>query len=350
MNKIIWMADEIIARTSPKNWRQAIDCCTHFFRLIGNPNFSHEVVSPTSCIGPLTQQLATEKFSTIIDLTDNGWLSASLQDMFPSTAIINQLHISRVRNVSDPNLKTSGHLINISPEEVKKIKALNDFCRPLILDDVSFSGHSSELTMKIFGLDPTNTTHGFLILNVGNLGETPGAKTRLEAIGSSIMSGHTIDTSQNEDGWHIKDFVHHPTIEPSLGLIATIHEIIEKDGSNSDIMFRLLQTQTLQNLLFPFAMSFDILESLSKEGKFIPAVKLEDLRLGLHSPNPTLLTSPYFLKHINTEIFRANLPAISELIKEIRSLSNQPEGQIESIEGLRQKVQESLGSIKLEKR
>ena len=138
MNRIVWMSDELIATTKPNDWTQVVAKCKELFSLIGNNEFSHDVVSPQECIGPLVQRLQNEHFSTIVDLTDNGWLSSSLHELFPATPVIKELHISRVRDVSNPELPTSGHIVNLNPWQINDIKSVFDFSKPLIVDDVSF--------------------------------------------------------------------------------------------------------------------------------------------------------------------------------------------------------------------
>lgn len=342
MNRIVWMADEIIARTRPQNWNFVVEKCNKLFSIIGSPNFIHEVISPQTCIGPLAQQLIGTKFSTIVDLTDNGWLSDGLCGIFPSTPMVKELHISRVRDVSNPHLPTSGHVINVGSREIEQIRRRSDLSHPLILDDVSFSGKSSEMTMRLLELDPKAATHGFLILNVGDLGQMPGAKKRLENLGSRVFTGHTLNTSENEDGWHIKDFSHHGALERTLGLVVVLHEIIQQDGSDSEILKRLFKTKALQETIFPFTVPSESLTRLREEGRFIPTGQLESLQDGVHTTNPNLLASPYFLDHISISGFRQNLNTVSELLHEIQLLSKSQEGQKESVAELRHIAGENI--------
>ena len=338
------MSDELIATTMPRDWSRVVIKCKELFSLIGNREFTHDVVSPQDCISPLAQRLQNKHFSTIIDLTDNGWLSASLHDLFPTTPVIKELHISRVREVSNPELPTSGHIVNLNPLQIGVIKREFDLNKPLIVDDVSFSGSSSELAMNLFGLDPKETANAFLITNIGELGPNQGAKTKLESLGSKVFTGQVLNTSENEDGWHIKDFVQHPTLERSLGLIVTIHEIIQKDGKDSELLKRLFQTEALREILFPFALSFEKIESLQKECRFrlSKGRSMESLAEGMHTTNPTLLTSPYFLGHVSSESFRANLDKVSEIIHEIQFLTKDREVQAESTAELRREIEKGL--------
>jgi hypothetical protein len=338
------MSDELIATTKPADWQRVVAKCKELFSLIGKDQFTHDVVSPQECIAPLAQKLQNEHFSTIIDLTDNGWLSASLHDLFPATPVMKELHISRVRDVSSPELPTSGHIINLNPEHLKLVRNKYDLQKPLIVDDVSFSGSSSELAMRLFGLNPESTANAFLITNVGELGPSPGAKTKLESLGSRVFTGQTLNTSENEDGWHIKDFVDHPALERSLGLIVTIHEVIRKDGKNSEILKHLFQTEALKRILFPFALPFEKIVQFQKEGRFmLPKNKtLESLSEGMHTTNPTLLTSPSFLAHVDSEKFGKNLNKVSEMLQCIQFLSHDRGFLIETTAELRREARKGL--------
>jgi len=344
MNKIFWMLDELIATTKPGDWKKVEEKSEELFSIIGNSEFNHVVVAPEKCIVPLAQQIQNEHFSTIIDLTENGWLSSSLHDIFPMTPVIKDLHISRVRDVSNPSLPTSGHIINLTPKEIDEIKKSSNLDKPLILDDVSFSGSSSELTMKLLNLNPKETSNAFLITNIGDLGANLGAKSRLDSLESKIFTGITINTSNGEDGWHVKDFVLHPTLERSLGLVVTIHEIIQKDGLDSLALNRLFKTDAIKEILFPFALPFEKIKELNDKGKFVvpKETNISNLKEGMHTTNPTLLTSPYFLKHISSELFRKNLTQVSETIHEIQFLTKDKENQTHSIEGFRKEIENNL--------
>lgn len=348
MNRIVWMSDELLATTNPKDWGTLMDQSKKLFDLVGNPDFEHEVVSPQTCIKPLANTLKKERFSVAIDLT-GGWLSASLIDIL-KVPVINQLHLSRVREVSNPALPTSGHVLNCDRGILQQLKEGFDFSKPLILDDVSFSGSSTVLVMKLLGLNPKETTNGFLLTNIGDLGPQPGAKSKIESFNSKLFTGQTLNTSENEDGWHIKDFVQHPFLERSLGLVVTIHEIIQKDGGDSEILRRLFKTQALRDVLFPFALNFQQLNKLFMEGKFIPTKSMDSLREGMHTTNPTLLTSPYFLRHVSAEKFKDNLSEVSLIIRSIQKVSENNEAQSEAIRGLQSEVKNELGGSSPERK
>jgi hypothetical protein len=349
MNTIFWMTDELFAKSRATDWKTVADASEALISLIGNERFTHTIISPDTCIGPLGQSLAGKRFSAVIDLTDNGWLSQGLGSAIArETPVITDLHISRVREISDPRLPTSGHLVRTPREDIARIREQADLSNTLILDDVSFSGHSSELVMRLLGLTPRDTSHGFLITNVGNLGpDTNGAWNRLTKEGSTIHTGTVINTSEGDDGWHIKDFVRHDHLDRALGLIPIIHELLNDTHGNGDTLRRLFSMDCTRSLLFPHAVSGSVL-SEADEAQFIRSPQFSGE--GMHTTNPNLLTSPAFLEHISTSSFARHIDEISGLLHGLQELTNLPEGNRDAIEGMRRIVESSLHQSSPERR
>lgn len=349
MNTIFWMTDELFAKSRARDWQAVTEASKELISLIGNERFTHTIISPDTCIGPLGRSLAGHRFSAVIDLTDNGWLSQGLGNAIGrGTPIVTELHISRVREISDPTLPTSGHIIRTPIDNVVSLRQTIDFSQPLILDDVSFSGKSSELVMRILGLDPRQTSHGFLITNVGDLGpNTNGAWSRLSNEGSTIHTGAVINTSVGDDGWHIKDFVRHERLDRALGLIPIIHELFKDSHGNRETLRTLFSMECTRSLLFPHAVSGDALARVD-EAQFIRAQQFRGE--GMHTTNPNLLTSPAFLEHISTDSFLQHIDTVSELLHGIQELTNLPEGNREAIEGMRRIVESELHQSSPERR
>lgn len=341
MNKILWMADEVIAETHPKDWESMSQLSQELFNTIGNPTLNHEIVMPQTCIGELANQLFPHKFSVVIDLT-GGWIGESLHPIMTSTPIVKNFHMSRVRDVSDPSLGTTGHFLSLSPTEISRLKSELDFSRPLILDDVSFSGLSSRVTMEQFNLNPKQTTHGFLILNEGELGPRLGAKTSLEQLGSRTMGGRLMNTSKGDDGWHIKDFIEHKNLNKVLGASLLIQELFEKEGINSPTAKKLFGNEALQKICFPQAKTIEDLRKFAINNQFIFNPEHRAEKGSIHTTNPTLLISPTVLEHISSKKLRENFDHVSELMLMMRHLSFDQEASLESIRGLRETVSSSV--------
>lgn len=341
MNTILWMADEIIAQTHPNDWEGVSRLSNELFKSIGNQNLNHEIVMPQACIGKLAQQLFPHKFSVVIDLT-GGWLGESLKPSFPSTPIINDFHLSRVRDVSDPSLGTTGHFLSLSPSEISELKTEHDFSRPLIVDDVSFSGLSSKVTIEQFKLDPTTTLNGFLILNVGELGPNPGARTTLDQMGSHAIAGRLMNTSEGDDGWHIKDFIEHPNLSKILGTALLVQELFEQEGHESKFVKRLFSNEALRKICFPNAKCLEDLKKLVETNQFIFNPKHESKEGSIHTANPTLLISPAVLEHVSSKQFRDNFDHVSETMLAMQHLSFDQESSSEAIRGLRETVSRNI--------
>ncbi len=341
MNTILWMADEIIAQTHPKDWEAMSQLSHELFSTIGNPNLKHEIVMPQACIGELAQQLLPHKFSVAIDLT-GGWLGESLRPVMSATPIINDFHLSRVRDVSDPSLGTTGHLLSLSPNQISHLKKEFDFSRPLILDDVSFSGLSSKVTIEQFGLDPKKTVNGFLILNEGELGPNPGARTSLEHMGSRAIGGRLMNTSLGDDGWHIKDFIEQPNLAKILGTALLVQELFEIDGKESEFAKRLFTNEALRKVCFPKARNLNDLKKLSETDQFIFNQAHKAREGSIHTTNPTLLISPAVLEHISSKKFRDNFDHVSETMLAMQHLSFDQEASLEAIRGLRETVNHNI--------
>jgi|GEM_PF-1846021 len=349
MSRILWMADELIAQTHPNNWRRVLDASKELFSIIGNKELKHEVVVPQDCIGELASQLINRKFTTIIDLT-GGWLSESLRGIFPSTPLITDFHLSRVRDVSDPELHTTGHIMSLNRTQIQNHTRQLDLSHALILDDVSFSGLSSDVTMRLFALSPEHITHGFLIVNDGDLGTMSGARKRLESTGSKVIAGFTMNTSEGDDGWHIKDFIAHPQLERMLGASILVQELFEQDGKNSQVAQRLFENEAMRQIFFPHAVNTHELHRLENEGLFMSNNNHIPKEHSIHTTNPTLLISPYVLEHISSKQFRNNFDKVADLMQEMHFLSCDHEASVESSIGLREITKRHIeGNINLGK-
>ena len=348
MNTIFWMTDELFARARSNDWQAVEEKSAELIGLIGREDFDHTIISPDSCIGPLARSLAGRSFSAVIDLTDNGWLSRGLGiALHRDIPVLTNVHISRVREISDPGLPTSGHIIKTPKEDIIRITETIDLSKPLVLDDVSFSGKSSELVMQLLGLDPRETAHGFLITNTGNLGpHVKGAWSRLTDSGAQVHTGAVINTSEGDDGWHIKDFVRQDRLDRALGLVPVIHELFRSSHNNGALLKQLFALESTRALLFPHAVSGDELSGVD-DSRFIRSESFR--REGMHTTNPNLLTSPAFLEHISTQSFAMHIDEVSELLHSIHRLTNLPEGNLNAVEGMNRIVERELHQTLVER-
>jgi len=334
-NRIVWMMDETIANARPSNWQRVRQLEGALVSAIGNPSFRHEIVDPIPCLQETARQLKGRDFSCIIDLT--GWLTPAMQELFPNTPIENKFSLSRVRVVSSPKLETTGYRISMSPEEINLVKKRLNLVRPLVVDDVSFSGWTSRKTMDIWGLDPEQTTHAFLIANTGNLGPEAGAVPMLQSLGSDVVFGHKITTPQ-DDGWHLKDLHQNTNLDQAFVLALLFQEAVKRDGMESALVQRFFTHETVIKTVFPDHLTSSQIRDLVQEGKFI-------LRNGnvidgdeIHARNPFLWASPYFQKHVDIGQIVSKKDYIASLLGELKTLTTDPEGRMEASLELRRKI------------
>lgn len=334
--RIVWMMDETIAQTHPSDWKRVTDLEIELVKAIGNPEFNHQVVSPLECLPNMACRLRKGNFSCIFDLA--GWLTPSLREMFPNTRIVDEFSMSRVRMVSSPTLETTGYVVSMTPEEIAVNSRSLDLSRPLIVDDVSFSGWTSRKTMEMWGLNPESTSHAFLIANTGNFGEgKPGAVKMLEGLGGRVVFGHELRTPI-EDGWHLKDLHRNRNLEQAFVLSLLFQEMVAKNGIESDLAQSFFTHETVIRTIFPDHLSSNQIKDLEKEGKFI-VLNGHCIEGGaIHARNPFLWASPYFQQHIATEALLSRKDLILETLGELRLLTSDPEAVLEASSELRREV------------
>lgn len=355
-NRIVWMLDESIAHSKPSDWEKIVALEGALVDLIGNPEFKHELPNPIEGLTTITRELKGEEFTAVIDLT--GWLSPSLRDLFPDIPVVNRFSLSRVRVTSSPNLETSGYTTTMSRDEIEKAKKGLNLEKPLIIDDTTFTGWTSGTTMELWGIEPKNATHAFLIANTGKLGKKqketdpeppPGAVELLQSMGSKVIFGHGLSTP-HEDGWHLKDLHQHPKLAEAFNLGLQVLQLIEDEGPDSEIVKDTLRREDVIGVLFPERLTSGEINRMEAEGKFIPSGRVDLHANGIiHTKNPLLWASRYFREHINLQQVIDNQTEIAGVLVALHGLTEDPEALRESSYELRRIVNNELfGQIESE--
>lgn len=199
--------------------------------------------------------------------------------------------LSRVREVTRPTLPTTGHIISHGETALReRLADIDELNHVLILDDTSFSGATSllveDLLRKATPERAIDFTHGFLLLNNGKLGTTPGAKERLSAIGSKAVGGMAMHTP-SQDGWHFFDIAKQPSIEEHLPAMLELAKLAARDNFIAEATDFLADENRLK-AAFPNALSSDELRDKQKLGHFIATKAIDGT---FHSSNPQLLPS-----------------------------------------------------------
>jgi hypothetical protein len=141
-----------------------------------------------------------------------------------------------------------------------------------------------DLVRNAFPDRTVNFTHGFLILNTGNLGPHLGAKQRLEANGSSTVGGMEMRTPR-DDGWHFFDMVKQNNLSEHLTAAMDLTRIhAQPDGE--DLAKEFMADQANLRLIFPNMLTHDVLIAKQKLGHFVTSRVLNG---DLHVRNPQLL-------------------------------------------------------------
>lgn len=232
----------------------------------------------------------------MVDLT-RGKLSKRLQ-CISGTPVWNNFSMGRIREATDINLPTSGHLISHNTEEIKDVLENQDLSTILVLDDTSFSGSTSllfeDLLKRSFPERSMSFTHGFLILNTGSLGPNPGAEQRLTNNNDTVAKGRTMRTPQ-DDGWHFFDIANQENITDHLLVVTEIINLIGKSNFNQ-LATSILTDETNLHLLFPHLLSTQDLEEKRLSGHFLGSKKLVGT---FHVRNPQLLPNIIGQNHIS---------------------------------------------------
>ena len=344
--KIHWMLDESLAHSKPSEWGRVISLEKKLVDLIASPKFEHVLPNPVDGLTKIFHDLKDQKFTTVMDLT--GWLFPSLKDLFPNTATFEGFSLSRVRVISSPNLETSGYTVSMSPTEISNTKLGLNMEKTLIVDDTTFTGWTSLKTMELWRLDPKNTTHAFLIANTGMLNPEHGVKgavKELQSHGSNVILGHELTTPQ-DDGWHLKDLHQHKNLVKAFELGLDILQLIDTEGHESENLKGMLKNEIVLNTIFPNRLSTNEINQMISEGKFIPSGKV-DLKIDglIHTKNPLLWASRYFMEHIDLQKVIDNKTEISQILGELHTLTEDPEAKSEAAIELRNIVRRETLSL-----
>lgn len=333
--RIFWLLDEVIAETNPVHWEQVRTVSQEIIAKIGSPDIEHHIVDPIESFNRIAKQLDGSTFTCVLDLA--GWLTPSLRTLLPNTEVVDSFSLSRVRVVSSPKLETTGYVMDMSQREINERRSEIDLTRPLIIDDTSFSGWTSRKTMDLWGIDPKNTTHAFLMANTGMLGDNKGAVDSLRDLGGKVIFDLDIK-SPEDDSWHIKDLYQSNQLTAAIDLSIGFKQILDKYGLDSEVAKQFLNNEEVASVLFPERLTSEQIQTLINEKRFIFSNNAV-LRDGeIHSRNPFLWVSPYFQAHVDMDKLGANRKEIIYDLQRLSNFANHSEGKREASFGLRQEL------------
>jgi hypothetical protein len=310
------MVDETLAESNPQDWNRIKEIYQDMISLIGKKGLDHVILDPVSGLMNIAGPIRCNDYSTVIDLT--GWLGSFVKKLAPGAEIIDSFSLSRVRDVSSPDLTTTSHIIKCSSDQLSNLRERMDRSNVLIIDDVSFSGGTGIDTARIFNIERAD--HAYILANTGKLGSRPGAVEKLNMIGHGVVYGFEIHTP-NDDGWHLKDFHQIPNLEKVFMTAMQLQEMMGREGADSPTVNAMLRDPAVTKILFPNGLKKDEIMKLTSEGRFLlnnGYVPNED---ALHVPNPVLWASQYLMDHVDRKRLLENKEQVLEMLVELKRLT-----------------------------
>lgn len=243
------------------------------------------------------EKLAIEKpFSFFLDVS-GGKISSRL-DTLKQVPGMTSFSMSRVRQANRMELPTSGHLVSHNAMELRELLFDQDLSNFLILDDTSFSGNTNlivaDLMNQTFPERKLTITHGLLLMNVGSLGQNPGARERLVNAGDRVISGGEMQTPR-DDGWHIFDLVKQDDLANHLHVVLQLIDLLTEPNF-FELAAAMLADESVLKIVFPQVITSQELEEKRETGHFVSQVKLNG---GFHTRNPQLLPAVIQQGHVD---------------------------------------------------
>lgn len=344
-NRIVWLMDGTISTTKPRDWNIVADLAKQLVDDVGNTEFEHEIVLPQECWPRLAKALAQENPSVVLDLT--RWLTPSLRELFPSTPV-EHFGISRIHAVSTLKLDKSAFRIGKSTEQIGKIRRGLDFSRPLIIDDVAFSGRTINKVMDLWHIDPETASLGFLVANTGDFGPNkPGPVGEWKSKGTRVCFGKEVQTP-NDDGFHFNDLLAIPSPEQAF-IVSVLLQELAQESSDDQTVIRLLESETVIRTLFPQAVSTSEVSRLRAEGRLVTLDNFSERKAMLHSANPVAWVIPSFVKRSDPRQLIDNRDRIGATIRRLQDLTSDPQNLVESSNEFRGQTREIIRQVNLER-
>jgi hypothetical protein len=233
--------------------------------------------------------------------------------------------LSRLKNIVSPKMDGVGYILK-GTDNRETIKRRFDISRPLILDDVGWSGRSALETLKILDFDPTRTTFAFLVLNRGNFGPKAGAFGLLQNLGSSIFSGLDV-TTPLDDGFHLIDFaiqnISAGQLEEAIEIILSVQKLREQ------MLFSSINTKAIEtsisvilnekrSLIFPNSKSSETIIQMQKDGNILSGSGIP--KNSFCDINPPNWLMPSFSRRAKYEILINNKKDLLSVLLEMNNL------------------------------
>lgn len=321
---------------APQNKWGDVDMLTNeLVTLTRHPGFDYAVVDPNHCIKSLAQKLEGQKFRCVIDLS-GIFKKLDKNSIIP---MFDCFRLSRIRNISSPLLDGAGFISNLNTSEINRFKermkversknentpALDSAgvkFRPLIFDDVSWSGRTMLEVINRLSLDLSSVNIGLLVCNEGVFGDKPTKITAIRAGGAKVFTGTEVHTP-DDDGFHLVDFISPNLSEDVFDAVIAIQKLRElksEDGTkgkeiNDEI--RAILTQ-IREKIFPNAKTSEEMLRLKTDGRLISNGGVS--RDSFFDVNPPNWFLPSFSMRVQSSTLRQNKDNIIGVIRELRDI------------------------------
>lgn len=323
--RMLWFQDGVKLRTPERKWAK-IDALTEgLVRTSGSPDFNHAIIDPVVCREKLFQQINLRDYSVVIDLS--GSIAESIRQISFSTPVIDRFHLTKVSVVSSPRLDGAGFMVSLNPEETEELKGKVDMSRPLLIDDVAWSGRTIIEAVRLLELERSLTTVGLLCVNLGVFGEKKlGARKLLETEGMRVITGEGVVTP-NDDGFHVADFLNFPDVEGAFDIVIQIQEMRERMRDTSKEVQKEIEQELKtvlrdgQDSLFSDSFTSEQMRQLKENGRFISAGGIS--RESLFGTNPPSWLMPSFARRANSDQLRRNRGKIICILKEFKVIMSE---------------------------
>lgn len=317
--KVFWFNDGLCLNAPTQNWEEINVQSRKLISLIDNGERTHHVINPQLALISIKEFVDKTHPSVVVDLT--GSLNNVIS--IPETEITSDFHISRLRRIDSPKIDGAGFLISHSQNELQKFLRLIDTSRPLIIDDVVWSGRTIVSVCDVLGLVKENTSIAAFCMNKGSFGKHQGGFGFLQEAGfTEIFSGFDVFTPK-DDGFHTADLlkpgsVIDSSVFESIIRLQQFRELTLLHGQGTEDKQRecLHEITTVWKSDSNLILNSDQVKIMQSEGKIIVPGGVP--KNALFSVNPPAWIMHSLSKRISSDVLKRNK---DDIINAARSLN-----------------------------
>ncbi|BCS90842.1 MAG: hypothetical protein ARM1_0299 [Candidatus Micrarchaeota archaeon] len=270
--KVLWLNDEISklaidqeGNVNKERFNYIVGIIEDLISLIGRDSADHTMQPFLYHVKELKERVGDTKGKPIVAL-DTKTLPLVID---PIRSRIFEVHLSRVRDIVDPNLKTKDLIMTRGNDAIQKLRDINE--EIIIYDDISFTGNTiTELIKKLNEIGCR-----YKSIKVAVIGITKNATSKIKSMGENIevVSGFIIDDVA-DDAWHTADLFTDTKTEDgkvikASDLIKMLIPVFKGEESFNEFIERNRIPKTMRNPNLFLLLARDdspLSKQLSKEG------------------------------------------------------------------------------------